>query len=148
MAITADTYRRAAGERAAEALALHEAGSHVLAHYVAGLAVECVLRAYRLRLDPHFESRHDLPRLCKEARFYDFLPQGDVERVSAAVTEVALRWSNSHRYRDRRELRHWLAAGGQDRRVRGDVVKYSSRRIVDAATDIVTAEDLRWPSGS
>ncbi|MBM3957739.1 MAG: HEPN domain-containing protein [Gemmatimonadetes bacterium] len=148
MAIVAGVYRRAAEERAAEAVGLHGEGRYALAHYVAGLAVECMLRAYRVRVDPQFDSRHDLRELCRAARFYQFLPTEDAPRVSAALAVVADRWRNDHRYRDERELRHWLKDLGRDRHVRGDILKHSSREIVNAAVVVVTAGGVRWESGS
>ena len=148
MAIVADTYRRAALERAHEAYELHEREAYGLAHYVAGLAVECMLRAYRVRDDPQFDARHDLKQLCKAASFYQFIPEDDETQVkmSAAVNEVARRWRNNHRYRDDLELRHWLKDAGLDQGVKGDLLKASSRQIVNAALEVVAVGGRRWNS--
>src|ERR1035438_940747 len=102
MAHTAETYREAAGEMASLARDLHSREQYAVAHYLAGLAVECVLRAYRVRRDPQFDSRHDIIELVKEAKFYDFVPDESQAKVTEAVHTVARRWSNDHRYRPAR----------------------------------------------
>ena len=51
-----DTCLEAAGARLLEALALHDRREHAGAHYLAGLAAECVLRAYYLRIKPESEG--------------------------------------------------------------------------------------------
>ena len=65
----AQIYLEAAQEHKTLAFELHEARRYVMAHYVAGLAVECILRAYRYRFDPVFDSRHDLQALYSASRF-------------------------------------------------------------------------------
>src|SRR5689334_3990123 len=61
-------YYRAALERIKQAEYLYREGnSYALAMYVAGVAVECILRAFRARKAPVFESRHDLLLLFAES---------------------------------------------------------------------------------
>jgi HEPN domain-containing protein len=147
MAHTAESYREAALEQVQVARDLHDAEQEYgAAHYFAGVAVECMLRAYRMRLDPQFDSRHDLASLVRSARFYDAVPPSLAPDVAAAVQEVATRWSNDHRYRPKRLVARWLRDGGLDQRVQGDRLKYSSARIVDAAEQIVAIGEQRWRS--
>lgn len=142
---TAKLYLAAGVERAGVLESLHDADEYVLAVYAAGLAVECVLRAYRVRVDPEFSSRHDLWELAAEARFADLVP-GLAEKYAADLGAVAVRWSNNHRFRTAAALLKYLKRAGLDRRVKGDVLKENSRRIVNAALDLVTLGARLWKS--
>lgn len=133
-----ETYTAAAKEHIDLAFHLYEAKRYVMAHYVAGLAVECVLRAHRLRQDPKFDSRHDLIGLSKLAKFFDGVHRDYVEQVYAALSEVATRWSNSHRYRSQKALYAWIRKAGLYNGIKGDCLKGSAKRIVDAARVVVT----------
>src|SRR5262245_18567646 len=66
MQFTGEEYYQAAIERMRQARELHGSReSYALAMYCSGLAVECILRAYRWRIEPSFEGRHDLDDLFK-----------------------------------------------------------------------------------
>jgi len=138
----ADIYREAAQEHKTLAIELHAGGRYVMAHYVAGLAVECILRAYQYRLNPIFSGRHDLQTLYRDAQFASVVPPDDEEKVTSALTEVVRRWSNSHRYRSERALRLFLRRANLGHT--GKFVRESSRRIVDAAIVIVDQGVLKW----
>src|SRR5580700_10106509 len=57
-------YFQTATQRLRQAHHLHDEGSSfALAIYVGGVAVECLLRAFKGRRDPTFDERHDLLRL-------------------------------------------------------------------------------------
>jgi len=58
--LRSDSYYTAARERIKEAQFLLENRYYTLAMYISGLAVECILRAFRLLKDPTFDERHDL----------------------------------------------------------------------------------------
>ena len=138
----AEIYKEAAQEHKTLAVELHAAGRYVMAHYVAGLAVECILRAYQYRLSPIFTGRHDLQALYRDAQFAAILAPDDEEKIISALTEIARRWSNSHRYRSERALRLFLRRANLGHT--GKFVRESSRRIVDAAIVIVDQGVLKW----
>lgn len=138
----AETYRDAATEHIGLARELHNAGRYVMAHYLAGLAVECMLRAYLYRLSPIFTGRHDLQTLYDDAQLDNAVPLEDKQIVGAALTEVTRRWSNSHRFRSEKALRQFLQRAGLGHS--GKFVRESSRKIVNAATVIVEIGDLKW----
>ena len=147
MRFSADDYREAAEERAEDARTLYEAGRYALAHYTAGLAVECLLRAYRRRSDPDFDSRHDLQQLYVASGFMHVVSSvGDRQRAAALTwLDVLLpRWRNNHRYLSERSFRHFLKQEGLDRGVRGNYVKENSRLVVDAASRLVQLGVGRW----
>src|SRR4030081_1166965 len=69
MNFTADHYFWAGVERMSQAQHLYREGDgyYALAMYIAGLAVECLLRAYLVKRQRQFESRHDLLLWFKES---------------------------------------------------------------------------------
>jgi hypothetical protein len=103
-----------------------------------------MLRAYRKRLDPLFDSRHDLGKLVDSARFYDAVPVGVQPLVASALSEVVLRWRNDHRFRSNQSLLKWVKSKAIDRRARGDLLKETSRRTLEAAWTVVSQGVLRW----
>jgi hypothetical protein len=72
MRFRAEHYYEAALQRIEQATILFEAGtSYALAMYVAGLAVECKLRAFKLRRDSTFDERHDLLLLFRTSGMFE-----------------------------------------------------------------------------
>ena len=142
---TAETYREAALEHMKLAQTLHsDLGEYGPAHYWAGVAVECMLRAWRMLVDPQFESRHDLHGLVKEAGLLDLVPAKRKGEVAGALGEVARRWSNDHRYRPSRLVGRWLRDKRLDEQVSGDRLKFSSHRIVASAQTVVQIAEQQW----
>ncbi len=145
MAFDALTYLEAAQERVHVAVDLYNINkSYCEAHYLAGLAVECLLRAYRVRVDPNFDSRHVIQDLVNSAKFYDAIPLGRQIKTAADISEVVLRWRNDHRFRSAKNLRRWLSDQKLYRGIKGDFVKESARKITNAAVSIVSEGVLRW----
>ena len=144
----AETYRDAATEHVTVARELYDSDRLVLANYVAGLAVECMLRAYRLKIDPEFDSRHDIDKLYKLARFADVIPSSEVEEVGAALGDVIALWSNENRFLSYAALRRRWTKRKLYKGIRGDFVKERVRRLVNAASQIVTTGAVRWNSST
>ena len=138
----AETYRDAAREHIVAAQEMYLASRFVLAHYLSGLAVECILRAYQYRISPVFSGRHDLRALYNDAQFGSIVAPEDDARVSTAMVEVTRRWSNSHRFRSEAALRLFLRRANLGRT--GKFVRESSRKIVNAAAVIVEIGVLQW----
>jgi hypothetical protein len=64
MGFPPEHYFQTAAQRIRQAQHLyHEGASFALAIYVGGVAVECLLRAFKGRRDPTFDERHNLLRL-------------------------------------------------------------------------------------
>ncbi len=146
MKFTAEAYRQAALEHVATARELYDADlpRYALAHYVAGLAVECMLRAYRHRIDPEFDERHDLRALYKAARFDEIVPPALQEQIGTARSIVDSQWQNNHRFCSEEYLRSFFKRGALDRGIRGDFLKERTRRIVNAAFEIVSTGNKQW----
>src|SRR5947199_1450061 len=86
-------------------------GFYALAMYSAGLAVECMLRAYMVKRKSEFESRHDLLLLFKECGILEIDPDKlkakglNAEQVRihqqvlrSSVNEVFMLWRNNYRF--------------------------------------------------
>jgi len=75
MDFASNHYFEASLERMSQAHDLYETrGNYALTMYVAGVAVECMLRAYILKKSKEFESRHDVVALFKESGMLDVNP--------------------------------------------------------------------------
>lgn len=144
-------YLTAAQERitTANRLLQTEPPDYVMACYLAGVAVECLFHAYRMRAGAPDTARHNIGLQARLALFYDGMSRGQREAVSALVGEVASRWQNNHRYRSTDALRefvvlHKLYVVKDQSTTRVDAVQYNAEQLVEAATEIVTAGVRRW----
>ena len=73
--LDADDYFAAAQDHAAALPSIYSHRDYALTIYVAGLAVECLFRAFRARRGLQFRSDHVLGDLGDEAGFPDLLPE-------------------------------------------------------------------------
>jgi hypothetical protein len=144
MAFSAESYRDAAREHIEAARALYRSRHFVLCHYVGGLAVECLLRAYRFRKNPEFDARHDLYTLFHDSGILAAIPQPELHAANAALVAVSVRWTNDHRFRSLPELRGFLRRIHLHRGIKGDFVKESARRITEAAAEFIQIGLRAW----
>lgn len=140
----AATYHDAAVQHATVARELYDLSRFSESNYIAGLAVECMLRAYRVMRDPEFDSRHDLHQLYRLARFGDVIPPSDALRATAALEQVIALWSNDHRFLDDSSLRKRWARRRLYEGVKGDFLKERVRQLVNASGTIVSIGAARW----
>jgi hypothetical protein len=160
MQFTGEEYYRAATERMRQAREIHDsAKNYALAMYCGGLAVECILRAYRWRKDPSFEGRHDLKELFDASGFLRTseerarkkrMPAEEIERSATAIRqamgEVAALWHNNLRFASEDSLRAHLRRIGRLRGIRGDALKKNSADLLNAAQTIVSEGVRSWTS--
>ncbi|MEK7730061.1 MAG: HEPN domain-containing protein, partial [candidate division KSB1 bacterium] len=106
--MTAETYYRAAWERIKDAYLLQNEGHYPFAMYASGLAVECMLRAFRLLQDTSFDERHDLWQLWKNTELSNMRQGATYERVYALMSDIHGLWRNSFRFVSINELRSYL----------------------------------------
>jgi len=153
-------YFRAGTERMRQAWVLYreEGGeSFSLAMYAAGVAVECMLRAFKMLHDPTFDEKHDLLKLFKASRMFSIDPDrlrakgvSDHEadehflRTQRAVSEVYVLWSNDYRYASEDRLRVWLKLNRLDRGVRGDFLKERARQLLSASQVLLDRGVVQW----
>jgi len=107
-----------------------------------------MLRAYRVKVDPAFSSRHDLRELAKESKLGAIVPERLFGLYAASLGAIAARWSNNHRYRTAAALLRKLKQSGLDRGIKGDALKENSRRAINAAIDLVNIGDQLWKKSS
>ncbi len=146
MRFTAEAYRQAALEHVVAARELYDANPpyYVLAHYIAGLSIECMLRAYRYRIASEFDERHDLRALYKAAQFDEIVPSVLQEQIGTARSIVESQWQNNHRFCSEEHLRSHFKRLMLDRGIRGDFLKERTRQIVNAAFEIVNVGNKQW----
>src|SRR6266851_9921814 len=122
MIFRAQEYYQAGTERMRQARELYRVGgSYALAMYCGGLAVECILRAFRWEKDKAFEGRHDLQDLLKASDLLG-IDEGRMRRrgisdeeitkvalsLRAAMNEVVTLWHNNLRFASEARLRAFL----------------------------------------
>ena len=145
MKSTAETYHEACLEHIETAGQRHEAGEYYLCHYFAGLAVECMLRAY-LRNADKFDSDHNLEALADKANFYEIVPLAQRENYGGKFSEINQRWRSNHRYFSSRQVQRFLRSIKADAGRKGDPLKNNSRAMLNLALDIINLGELKWKS--
>jgi HEPN domain-containing protein len=160
MIFRADEYYRAGGERMAQARSIfHSSGNYALATYCGGLAVECVLRAFRWKKDANFEGRHDLSELLRASGFLDLcdqlmrdkgVSQESIEIASARLLEsmnqVMLLWHNNLRYACEKSFRAFLNRRNLLRGIKGDPLKKNASDLLNSAQNVVDQGVKLWDS--
>ncbi|MDR3710425.1 MAG: HEPN domain-containing protein [Capsulimonadaceae bacterium] len=141
MASTANTYRTAANEHLGRAQEQFDSGGYVLAHYLAGLAIECHLRAYLRRKTSVFDSRHDLQLLAKESGFLEIVA---TDRIFHFIVTANTRWRSNHRYYSERQLLDYMNELRAEFNNRGDRWKNLSRALLNAAYEIIGQGEAKW----
>lgn len=144
-------YLEAAHHRLRDALLLHDAERYGLALYVAGVAAESVLRAYRTRNDAQFHERHDLRALlegCNQKHFGEHRRQF---MVSIAVMNKI--WQNDFRYHSHQLLmtrfrKRKMTHSFEGRTILGDPLKFYSGVAIDHAETVVAIGDEQWTSST
>ncbi len=145
MRIEAEDYLEAARFRIADAHHLFNGERYSFSLYAAGLAVEALLRAYRILKTAEFDERHDLQLLLEEGNLKAFLLSTEIAEVSGLILLVFRRWKNDFRFASDNRLRRRLKKLHLDRGVRGDYLKTNCRNVLDSASRIVKIGVTRWP---
>lgn len=112
--------------------------------YLAGVAVECILRAFASEETDEFEGRHDLSRLMKAATLERFVGEKQRQAISAALGEVWARWKNNYRYVGDIRLRSEIKRLQLDRGIKGDALKENARMALENALTIVNKGTFQW----
>jgi len=157
---SAREYYEASVERMRQAWQLHQAGSsYALAMYCAGLAVECMLRAYRWKKDQTIDSRHDLKELLKtsdlirlnednmKARGHsEERVRNQIVSFQTNINDVVVLWNNLHRFRSESGVKAFLLRVHRVQGVRGDPLKKNSLDLLKAAQAIHDRGVVLWTS--
>lgn len=151
-------YFQSATQRMRQAQYLyHEDGSFALAIYVGGVAVECLLRAFKGRRDPTFDERHDLLRLFLASgmlqvdrdqllakQWTDAEIDAHLQSLRVAVNEIVRVWANNYRFATEERLRSHLKKITGYRRIKGDYLKEQARRFLNAAQTFSDKGVVHW----
>lgn len=146
-----ENYLDASQERLGDAHRLHVDARYSAAIYLSGVAVESVLRAWRTRMDPEFDERHDLIALLKGSGIFEFIKEGERKVLSIALAEVWKRWSNDYRFAGDARLRadyvkRDLLTPKECSSDDPQVLKAHSRSMLGHANEIVSLGVKRWDS--
>lgn len=139
-------YLEGAQDRIVSALILYNERRYAEAIYLAGLAVECILLAYKIRENREFESRHDIISLLKESGITGFIRHQDQRRISALLGEVWTRWKNNYRFASHDRLTSEFKRLKLDRGIKGDILKPNSDIVISNAIEIINLGVRRWRS--
>jgi HEPN domain-containing protein len=152
-----EQYYEVALERIRQARYLYQEGnSYALAMYVAGVAVESMIRAFRAKQTPVFESRHDVLALFGESGMLrvgkeklraegwsDHDITDHIRRLQAAANEVYLLWHN-YRYASEERLLAHLRRMKLYRGVKGNLLKAKALQLFEAANLFIAKGVLQW----
>lgn len=151
-------YFQTATERMRQARLLFlQGGSNALAIYVGGVAVECMLRAFKGRRDPTFDERHDLARLFSASGLLDVDRErlrarnwtddridAHLRSLRAAVNDVVRLWANNYRYASEQRLMAHLKKVTGYQKIKGDYLKELARRFLNSAQTFVDSGVVQW----
>ncbi|MCK4340567.1 MAG: HEPN domain-containing protein [Phycisphaerae bacterium] len=149
MKLTHTDYREAALLRLEEARRLYDQQLWVGATYLAGRAVESILRSLlALKARPH-ESGHDLARHLAQVQHAGRLKDNELNRLRDDVNEIAVVWHNNLRFAGEGAFIALLKTMKRDRRigdmrVKGDPAKANAKYTRDATERIVHIGEAIW----
>jgi hypothetical protein len=152
-------YFQTATQRMRQAQHLYDEGSSfALAIYVGGVAVECLLRAFKGRRDPTFDDKHDLLRLfvasgilradpakLRAKQWTDAQIDEHLRALQVAVNQIYRLWANNYRFASEERLRSHLKQVTGYRRIKGDYLKEQTRHFLNSAQTFVDKGVVLWP---
>ena len=144
---TSRSYFNASQEHLSMAAQMLLDGQYFAAHYFAGIAVESILRANSVTQAGTFSSNHSIEYWAEQSGILSRLTIEQEDRMRNVLDEINRRWRANQRYMTSKMLDTSLESLGLDR-IRGDRVKYSSKRLFDLATVIVTSGVEKWNSNN
>lgn len=144
MRIDPEHYMEASAFRIESARQMHNQARYSAAIYLAGVSVECLLRAFITRRTLEFDARHDLQELFKQADLEDLIPHKHRREVGARLGTIWARWKNNYRYIADDRLRSEFKRLKHDRGIRGDFLKENSRCVVNCVYELRTIGEKQW----
>lgn len=151
-------YFQTATQRMRQAQYLYREGaSFALAIYVGGVAVECLLRAFKARRDPTFDEKHHLLRLfaasgmlrvdrdkLRAKHWTDAQIDEHLRALRVAVNEIFRLWANNYRFASEERLRSHLKRITAYRKIKGDHLKEHARRFLNSAQTFIDKGVVQW----
>ena len=135
-----------------------DGSSFALAIYVGGVAVECLLRAFKGRRDPMFDEKHNLLRLfaasgmlqvdrdkLRAKDWTDARIDEHLRTLRAAANEIYKLWANNYRFASEECLRlHFKKITGYDKKIKGDYLKEQTRQFLSLAQKFIDKGVFQW----
>jgi len=115
--------------------------------YLAGRAVEAILRALILKKSDRIDSGHDLKHHLKSARRLGMLTDNEARgggRINDHMNELAIIWQNNRRYADDDKLLSVIKRGGLYRQSKGDPLKACAFQVLESSEALVSRGDKAW----
>ncbi len=158
MDFTSEHYYEASLQRIRQAKELYRTnGNYALTMYVAGVAVESMLRAFMLRKSTEFVSRHDVQWLLDESGMLEAgvailkrrgLSSDEIidhqRTIQQAIKTVSLLWANDYRYASEARLLTHLKRRKLYRKATGDQLKANALHLINAAGSFVANGTVQW----
>lgn len=172
MEIRPKDYYEAAHERLSQAERLFDLSSEYLKNrqgeryavivYLASVAVECMLRAYRLKESKQFDSRHKLADLFLESKMRVRLEEWlnhkgeeagivneQLRELKAAVNEADRLWRNDYRYASEKLLfqdflKRGIIAGKGTKGSKAQILRQHAKRLLGRARLVIEAGAKAW----
>jgi hypothetical protein len=147
-ALRPEHYLQAAKERLTQAEILYKQGDcYALSMYTAGVAVECLLRAFKVGREKSIDERHDLRRLFDASGVQQLFSPSDVRALRASLNAICELWSNMLRFASEARTLAWLKKNPVLRHgIKGDILKENARRLLEATQIFVSKGVGQWTS--
>ena len=158
MEFPSDHYFQTATQRMRQATYLFQEGSSfALAIYIGGVAVECLLRAFKSRRDPTFDEKHDMLRLFAASGMLRVDPaklraknwteaqiDSHLRSLQVAMNEIFKLWANNYRFASEERLRSHLKKITGYRKIKGDYLKQQARQFLNSAQKFIDKGVVQW----
>jgi hypothetical protein len=120
--------------------------SIIFSLYCAGVAVECMLRAYITKYTAEFDSKHNLEKLFEKSLLGRYVDPENKEEIVAAVKKANKIWTNDLRYTSDKRLKRIIAHEMVKTNFK-DINKYVDKYysdFFDAADLIIQTGKSKW----
>ncbi|MBI3462705.1 MAG: hypothetical protein HY000_06540 [Planctomycetes bacterium] len=151
-------YFQTATQRMRQAQYLYQEGSSfALAIYVGGVAVECLLRAFKGQRDSTFDEKHHLLRLfaasgmlrvdrdqLRAQQWTDARIDVHLRTLQVAANEIFRLWDNNYRFASEERLRAHLKKITGYQKIKGDYLKEQARQFLNSAQTFIDKGVVQW----
>ena len=144
-----EDYRYGALSRLKDAQTLRDQRRWVGSIYLAGRAVEALLRSLLWANTREQEIGHDLRQLLTRARSLGMVKAEDESHIQDALGELAVIWHNDMRFAGEGWVKKRLRTLGRhkrigDMRVERDPLKANALKVLEACETIMSRGELLW----
>ncbi len=120
--------------------------SVILTGYCAGLAIECMFRAYIVKSTNEFDAKHNLEKLFEQSGMAVSMNPKEKEKLTLAVKKAGRIWSNDLRYSSEIRMKRKLAHEIVNTRFKniGSYLKHYFEELFTATDTIIEIGKQRW----